>query len=744
VRRGRPRPLAQRRPRLSHKRTPRDEPALIASLQRTLLFLSLLSLLLAPPAAAQTPALDLLLVEVRAEGEPVAGASVRVGAERVLTDAAGVARFSLRAGEHSVTVEADGFVPAVAEAVLKAGVPLTVAVELEALEEEVVVFAARSATRIEDQPLRVEVIDREEIEEKALMTPGSVAMLLGETTGLRVQVTSPSMGASNVRIQGLRGHYSQLLADGLPLYGAQGDSFSLLQVPPLDLGQVEVIKGVASALYGTSAIGGVVNLVSRRPRESENEILLNATTLGGVDATGWVARPSTWSWSAIAGYHGQERKDVDGDGWTDVAGYDRGMIRPRVTFDNERGTSILFTAGFTDEGREGGTITGRNAPDGRPFEETLHTRHADLGSVAKWFAGATLVSVRGSLVRNDHNRVFGGVREQGRRETWFGEASATGSRGRHTWVAGASFQQDRYDARELPRFNFSFSSPAAFAQDEIRIGPRLTLAGSLRVDAHSEYGTLVSPRASLLARPTGEWVLRASVGGGSYAPTPFNEETDETGLARLAPLVGLRAESARGGVVDATFHRGRIEISGTLFASRVERAVQLRTTGPSSVTFENAAEPTRTHGSELIVRYRHQGLLAMVTHAWTKSTEFDPDARARRDVPLTPRHYGSLNLIWEKEGVGGVGLEAYGFGRQSLEDDPSLTTSNPYVVIGALARRRFGRLLVYVNAENLLDVRQTREESVVLPARRPDGRWMVDAWAPLDGRVLNAGVRVFF
>ncbi len=695
-------------------------------------------------APAQTPALETLTVEVRTEDVPVAGATVRAGGRQAKTDASGQVTLALPSGEHDIEVEADGFVPAVAHASLIAGAPTSVTVDLKALEEEVFVSATRSATRLEDQPLRVEVIDREEIEEKALMTPGSVAMLLGETTGLRVQVTAPSMGASNVRIQGLRGHYSQLLADGLPLYGAQGDSFSLLQVPPLDLGQVEVIKGVASALYGTSSIGGVVNLISRRPRGRENEVLLNATTLGGVDATGWVARSGTWSWSTIGGYHGQARKDVDGDGWTDVAGYDRGMLRPRVTFDNDRGTSILITAGLTAEDREGGTIAGRNAPDGQPFNEALNTRHTDLGSVAKWFVGKTLVAARGSFVRNTQDRVFGTARENGTREAWFGEASVTGSRGRHTWVGGVAFQQDRYTSPDLPRFDFSFSSPAAFAQDEIRLGPRLTLAGSLRADAHSEYGTLVSPRASLLARPSESWVLRASLGGGSYAPTPFNEETDETGLSRLRPLQGLRAERARGGVIDATFHRGSVEVAGTVFASEVEFPVQLKTLGPQTVAFQNASEPTKTHGTELIVRYRHRGFLAMFTHAWTVSTEISVDSGIRRDVPLTPKHYGSLNLIWEKEGVGGVGLEAYAFGRQPLEDDPSLASGRPYVLIGSLARRRFGRLLVFINAENLLDVRQTREEKVVLPSRRPDGRWLVDAWAPLDGRVLNGGVRVFF
>ena len=70
------------------------------------------------------------------------------------------------------------------------------------IEETVIVTATRTDTRLQDQPVRVEVIDREEIEEKALMTPGSVAMLLGETTGLRVQTTSPALGAANVRIQG--------------------------------------------------------------------------------------------------------------------------------------------------------------------------------------------------------------------------------------------------------------------------------------------------------------------------------------------------------------------------------------------------------------------------------------------------------------------------------------------------------------------------------------------------------------
>jgi iron complex outermembrane receptor protein len=348
------------------------------------------------------------------------------------------------------------------------------------------------------------------------------------------------------------------------------------------------------------------------------------------------------------------------------------------------------------------------------------------------------------VVRTVQYRRFGDVTESGTHLTWFGEGSITGTSGRHTWVAGAAFQQDRYDATERPRFDYVFSAPAVFAQDEVRLASRWTVAASARADVHSEYGTLVSPRLSLLARPSSRWTLRASAGLGAFAPTPFNEETDETGLSRLQPLSGLRAERARGASTDVSFHQGPWELSGTVFSSAVEHATQLATTGPATVALVNASEPTRAYGTELVARYRAEGFTAMLTHAWTRARETDVDTGARREVPLTPRHFASLNVIWESPRFGSLGAEAYATSRQDLDEDPSLRSGRPYVLIGALAQRRFGKLLLFVNAENLLDVRQTREETVVLPTRRPDGRWLVDSWAPLDGRVVNGGLRLIF
>jgi len=692
-----------------------------------------------------------VLVEVVSGDVPVRGASVVLNGRTVITDAEGRAAFDVMPGEYDITADAAGHLPATRHVVISTRDSHTIRIALLRIpeaEETVIVSATRTNTRLQDQPVRVEVIDREDIEEKALMTPGSVAMLLGETTGLRVQTTSPALGAANVRIQGLRGHYSQLVADGLPLYGAQGDSFSLLQVPPLDLGQVEIIKGVASALYGASALGGVINLVSRRPDEPERELLLNATSQSGQDVTSWFASPlgEAASWTLLGGYHRQSEQDLDHDGWLDLPQFERGVVRPRLFIDNGAGTNVFATVGLMAEDRSGGTSPGQTLSNSLPFEESLRTRHADGGFVGRWLAfGNRVMSVRGSYMRRAQDRQFGTTGEHGVRSTWLGEASLQGTSGRQTWVGGLAFQQDASAIRELPQFDYRFSVPSVFMQDEIAFTKSWSVALSARADFHSEYGVLATPRISALARPSPEWTIRIAGGTGSFAPTPFTEETEETGLSRVRPFSGVRAERAHGVSLDVTRLFGSsFEVTGTVFGSIVRDPVVTRYPDAASVEFLNAPEDTRTAGTELLVRYRRDDFVALATHAWTRSTEFDANENVRRLVPLTPAHAASVNVMWEGDEWGRAGIEMYFVGKQNLDENPYRETGRSHLLLGALAERRFGGFRVFVNAENLLDIRQTKYDPLVLPVPRPDGRWTVDAWAPLDGRVINGGVRVTF
>jgi len=397
-------------------------------------------------------------------------------------------------------------------------------------EEVIVVQATRSGRRVQDEPIRVEVINREEIEEKLLMRPGSIAMVLSETGGLRVQVTSPSLGGANVRVQGLNGRYTALLADGLPLYGAQASSLGLLQIPPTDLGQVEVIKGAASALYGPSALGGVINLVSRRPDAApQAELLFNATSRDGQDLTGYFAAPIDGGWGAsiTGGLHRQSSHDLDEDGWIDIPAYERWTLRPRLFWEGSGGATLFATLGAVGEDRVGGTLPGRTTPDGRPFPQAQDTSRIDGGLVAQVpLAGIGTARLRASGMRQDHLHRFGAVLEDDRHATLFAEASLAGEAGATNWVAGLAYQADGYRSATFPQFDYDFSVPAIFAQAEHALSDELILAGSARLDAHSDYGTRISPRLSILYRP-GFWTVRASAGSGFYAPTPFVEEIEE-------------------------------------------------------------------------------------------------------------------------------------------------------------------------------------------------------------------------
>ena len=618
--------------------------------------------------------------------------------------------------------------------------------------EGVVVESTRSNRRISEEPIRVEVIEREEIEEKLLMTPGNIAMLVAETAGVRVQATSPALGASTIRIQGLRGRYTQLLADGLPLYGGQSSSIGLLQIPPTDLGRVEIIKGSASALYGPAALGGVINLLSRRPEEErQTELLLNTTSRAGHDLTAYAASPlaNGWSGSIVGGFHEQERHDLDDDGWIDMPSYHRGTLRPRLFWSSPEGANAFVTFGATTEDRVGGTLPGETMPDGQPFPLTQDTTRYDAGAVVEIpMRDTDTLHLRTSAMGTEHEHLFGAVQEPDRHETGFAEASYASAIGDTTWLAGAALQSDRFRSRTFPDFDYRYTVPGVFAQAEHVVRDDLTLAASARWDDHSEYGSHVSPRISLLYRPD-PWSVRASLGRGFFGPTPFVEEIEAAGLSRLEPLSGLDAETATTASLDLGYASGALETSFTLFASDIDEAVRLEDAaaapdGTPRVRLVNAEGSSKVRGADALMRWRWQDFVVSGSYVFTDAEEDDPDADGRRQVPLTPRHTGGLVAMWEQHGRGRIGIEAYYTGRQALDDNPYRDTGSSYIELGVLGEITLGKVSLFLNLENILDVRQTDYHPMTLPARAADGRWTTDAWAPTDGFVVNGGVRLRF
>jgi outer membrane receptor for ferrienterochelin and colicins len=680
------------------------------------LVLSTAVLFLASFLAAAQPD-GTLQVLVRGRSGPVDQADVRVAGIAAVTNAEGRATLTVPAGRYEVVVSRFGFETSKLQVTIPASGRAEVSVDLKdeaVLTEDVVVTATRTSQRVQDLPIRVEVVPLEEIDEKLFMTPGDISMMLAETNGLRVQTTSASLGAASVRVQGLRGRYTQILSDGLPLYGQTG-SIGVLHIPPMDLGQVEVIKGVASALFGGSALGGVINLVSRTPRpgQPEREVLVNRTSRGGTDGIVWLSdKPAErWGYTLLGGGHWQERTDVDGDGWTDLPTYRRAVVRPRLLWENGAGRSLFVTLGALAEDRKGGTMPGFVAPDGVAFPENLTTRRVDGGLVGRFLtSGGRVVSIRASALGQWHDHQFGDARERDLHHTWFAEASVNGTNRRHTWVLGTALQRDLYRSRDLPSFDYSYIAPGVFAQDDYAPFSWLSVSASARVDRHNVYGSFFSPRVSALMKLGSGLTLRPSTGTGFFPPTPFTEETEATGLSRLAPLGRLEPERGKSVSIDLGWTRGPLEVTATWFRSQIDNPLVLRETpsGPKPVEIVNATIPDRTVGSELIARLHQGGIDLIATYMYLWGTEENPHTGERREATLNPRHTAGVDWLWNIEGRVRLGVEVFYTGRQQLDDSPYREESEPYTLFGVIGEWRVGRARLFMNAENLTAVRQTR------------------------------------
>jgi iron complex outermembrane receptor protein len=516
-----------------------------------------------------------------------------------------------------------------------------------------------------------------------------------------------------------------------------------MQIPPVDLGQVEVIKGVSSALYGAGAMGGVVNLIARRPTARSHEFIVNQSSRGATDAVAYLSQPlaSGWGGTLLVGGHRQTQNDIDGDGWADLAGFHRAEIRPRVFWDNHSGSSLFVTAGASQESRTGGTVGGALLPATQtPYRETLDTGRYDFGIVAQTLlSNAYVVSVRASGTWQSHDHTFGDVRERDTHDTLFGEASARRTVGRHTVVVGAALDRDAFAPSDVPQFAYTFTTPGLFVQDDVNVTPWLSVSGSARLDHHSTYGTFLSPRVSALFR-SGGWTSRVSFGTGFFPSSALTEETEAAGLSRLTVHGPLKAETGDSASFDLTRTKGPLSVTATLFASRIHDPLFVERT--TDYVLSNQPAASTNVGTELLATWRKEPLSFTAVYGFVRACEYENTTF--EDVPLTPRHSVTLLGGIEDEEVGRFVVEWFYTGSQRLEANPYRSEGVPYMTVGLLAEHAFGKLHVFVNVEDLNNVHQTQYDPLVRPTQGADGRWTVDAWAPLDGRNINGGIRFTF
>ena len=721
-------------------------------LRSALLFALATRLLVASHAADAQTLTGTVIVHVTADSLPISGATIAAGTANGVTDRSGMARFTLPTGRRTFRVTPIGFLPE--SLAINVGVGMTnvtIALRHRAVLPDVFITSTRDGRRLSDEPTSVEVIDREALDEQIDRSPGTISELLARVSGVRMQPLSAGSGGEGIRIRGMPARYTKILSDGLPLYGATPEGQDPLQIPALDLERVEIIKGVTSALYGANALSGVVNLVSAPPT-SPSQVVVNGSTREGSDIALFQTHTFSPQWAAtlVAGRHYQNADDPDGDGWAEVNGYKRVAVRPRVYWSRSDQSSWFMTGGWTTENRRSGTFGNARLPDFNKFSDDADTRRADGGTVGRIMLDTnTMLTIRASLTREWRKRWYGDNRENDRRNTIFSDVAVTKSLGANVLSGGVAFERDQYAALDTREFSYRYTTPALFAEHTWTPESWFGISSGARLDMHSEFGDFVSPRVSILLRPSETWNARISRSTGVYAPTPLTDDTEGFGLSHIRSA-NREAEHATGWSVDVTRVKGALEFRGSAYRTVVTAPLTLRPSPGSQDQMElvNADEPSRTQGIDLYARYRMRPLRLTAMYSYIDATrpeigeiigvDFEVDTTMRRVVPLNPRHSVDLDLTYERENDRIIGVDVRFAGRQALTDT-LVTLSQPYVTIDARLEKHIGPTILFVRGKNLSGVHQAH---VLRSASGPAGQWSSDIWAPLDGRVLNAGLRM--
>lgn len=621
---------------------------------------------------------------------------------------------------------------------------------IEKTEEEVIVSSSRTESGIEDMPTKVEVLGVEEVNEEVGIKPGNIASLLGDVAGIQIQQTSAATGNVEMRVQGLPGKYTQLLKDGMPLFGGYSGSFSILQIPPLDLKQIEIVKGASSTLYGGGAIAGMVNLISKRPKEGvfEKTILLNQSTLKESNVNVYLSnRKHKTGYTFFSGMNYQKAVDVNKDGFSDVANTNGYFIHPTLfLYPNGRNTIYIGYNGVFENRKGGDMNVLHNKADAQHqyFVNNKSFRHTVDANWENKLNSKDRLTIKGTASwfdRKVETNVFGMKATQ---LSYYTEASFLKKWKSNDLVAGINvtgehFQKKLPDSSSLK--NYDQVTPGVFVQDDWRISSALIFQSGLRLDHNNQYGSFVLPRLSLLYRISHHFTTRLGGGLGYKLPTPFNSDIDERDYRHLlnpqSELVD--AERSKGLNWDVNYHQKLngwdLTANQTFFYNRIDHPILASANGGGFISFSNASGPITTKGMETYVQVIHDALEIYLGYIYTSAKKLYDNNNDH--LPLIAKTKFATIVAYEFSDHFRAGIESAYTGRQYLDDG---TRTPGYLFMAAMMRYDYRMFSFVLNCENLLDYRQTRKESIVIaPYANPTFRQL---WAPIDGRVVNLSVRV--
>ncbi len=623
--------------------------------------------------------------------------------------------------------------------------------------DEVVVQGTRSNRSIANTPTRVEVLT-EEIDEASTMDPSKVAHLLTHSTGIQVQQTSATSNTANVRIQGLDGRYTQILKDGFPLYGGFSGSLSIMQIPPLDLRQIEYIKGGASTLYGGGAISGLINLISKEPTTEETLFHLNASHIGAFDANAFMSKKTDKiGFTLLAQRNTHKVFDADKDGYSDCPQLTKYNFNPKLFFYFSDKTKLSIGGTFTNEKRQGGDL--KLMKDEAVTATNFYKEVNDISRTTTQLKFDHKLDDRQTLTfRNSFsffNRslfitpsfVLGEYQFAGKQQSSFTEASFSYRKNKNVLITGLNFYTDNFKETPLQSTilrNEGYKTLGAFGNYTFDIGDKVAIESGLRADYVLNQKWYVLPRVSALFKWTKKLTTRVGGGLGYRNASIFNQEAELLGYKNVQPINRntKQAEESYGGNIDIgykhSFQNGFfINFNQMFFYTYLNKPLVLQQTTPTSsiYNFVNANGYTQSAGAETFFKFGFYYFVLFVGYTYTDVTNHFNNTKS--DLTLTPKHSLKGDLLYAIPGKWRIGLDYEFKSSQALTNGPR---SKDFWTFGAVVEYTYKNYTFFGNIENYTNLRQTDYGSLKsAPYNTPQ---FTEVWAPLDGIVFNYGLKI--
>ena len=631
-------------------------------------------------------------------------------------------------------------------------------------KKEIIIEATRANRTVANLPTRTEVLI-EEIDEAASMEPSKISHLITHSTGIQVQTTAAGSNGAVVRIQGLNGRYTQMLKDGFPLYGGFSGSLDIMQIPPLDLRQVEYIKGSASTLYGGGAIAGIINLLTKKADKNESLLHINLSHIGAKDFNAFTSKRSgKWGFTNLASIHIHKayEADEDEDGFSDIAQVSKFYFNPKLFYNPNKKMELYFGAGITKENRIGGDldIIRHKKSIGKYYADNQKSsRSTTQFSVNYKLDKTKTISLKNSVSSFDRyinidEDILGNSSTtfEGNQLNNFTELNLNINQEKQNINIGLNaladkFTEDNFIDQSLR--DQKFNTFGLYVNHLWDVTDMFALESGLRTDKveassiNTENGgqSFVLPKISALYKMTPELSIRLGGGMGYRMPSLFSEEAEPYGYKNVQAVnfENLVAEESYGTNIDfkyqSTFGSNNVLLSlnQMFFYNLIDNPITLNENDINNLFYE------QTNDSLLSKGYESQIKLTVDKFTWflgyTYTDAYLENRGNKKGLTLTPKHSIKGDLLFVVDNKWRIGWD-YDYKSGQFLNNGHITES--LFTTGVIVERTIDNFVIFLNAENFTDVRQSNVGDVL----KDGSPQFAEVWAPLDGYFFNMGLKI--